>query len=211
MKFDPEKSPINLIDRTLFLNVSALLEFMIAVFALFLGSIIDVPPLESIQWNSMALIWGVLSFLPLMLYFVFSTKTNYKPLADIREFLVTQFGPILAQCRWSELFILSLIIGFSEELLFRGVIQVWLTPHGIFLAIVLSNICFAMVHSLSRAYVIVVFFIGLYLGGSLYLTEERNLLVPIISHALYDFVAFLMIKKMYLEREPTEIPEELTS
>ncbi len=201
MKLDPENSPFNLIDRTQFLNMSAALEFFIALIALFLGWWLEIPLLENLHWDWNAAMWGVLSVIPLLVYFFLSTNSNVKIFVEIKEFLIGHIGPVLSKCKWSELFGLSLVIGFSEELLFRGVIQFWLTRYGIVLAIFISNLIFSLLHSLSASYILVTFLIGIYLGSSLYLTENQNLLVPMISHALYDFVAFLMIRKMFLERE----------
>ena len=65
-------------------------------------------------------------------------------------------------------------------------------------ALALTSITFGLVHSVTRAYAVLATGIGLYLGGIMMLTE--SLLVPIVVHTLYDFVAFLVV----LRRPATE-------
>jgi membrane protease YdiL (CAAX protease family) len=52
---------------------------------------------------------------------------------------------------------------------------------------------------------------GGFLGWLFDATGQRNLLVPIVSHSLYDFLAFIMIareaKKMYGDEPFEEEPE----
>ena len=50
--------------------------------------------------------------------------------------------------------------------------------------------------------------VGIYLGLSLDYGGGRNLLIPIIIHAAYDFLAFVLIMKAYREsysREEDEV------
>ena len=75
--------------------------------------------------------------------------------------------------------------------------MIWFGPA---MAIIFSNIAFGLAHPHSPTYVILVFFVGIYLGITLHFTENQNLLVPMIVHALYDFAAFLVIKKEYLDQ-----------
>jgi hypothetical protein len=49
-------------------------------------------------------------------------------------------------------------------------------------------------HSVSAAYALVAGAVGLYLG-SLYLITQ-NLLAPVVAHALYDFVALLVLVRL---------------
>ncbi len=201
MKLDPEESPFDLIDRTQFLNVSSFFYFLIILFALFLGWLVECNPLEYLHWDLKAVLIGIVATIPLLVYLYFSIKSEFKAFNYIREFLVESLGPLLCKYDWWELFGLSLIVGFGEELLFRGVLQHWMTWYGPGMALVFSNIIFGLAHPHSKGYVVMVFLVGLYLGGCLYLTEDQNLLVPMITHALYDFIAFLVIKKMYINRQ----------
>ncbi len=85
--------------------------------------------------------------------------------------------------------------GFAEELLFRGLIQAalgdWLSPTT---GLIVASAC-GLAHPITVGYATVVTVAGFYSGG-LWLWSG-NLLVPIVAHAAYDFVALV-----YLVRRP---------
>ncbi|MGB0514543.1 MAG: lysostaphin resistance A-like protein [Wenzhouxiangellaceae bacterium] len=84
-------------------------------------------------------------------------------------------------------FVVALLAGICEELLFRGVIQHGLTgPLGPAPALVAASLLFGLAHAVSRAYFITTLLIGLYLGALYQITD--NLLVPILVHFLYDWI-----------------------
>lgn len=83
---------------------------------------------------------------------------------------------------------LSLLAGVGEELLFRGVIQIVLTDWlNAPIAILLTALLFGLAHAISRAYFIMATLMGLYMG--LIFLWSGNLLLPILIHALYDWLA----------------------
>jgi membrane protease YdiL (CAAX protease family) len=92
------------------------------------------------------------------------------------------------------IFIIAGVVAFTEELLFRGVLQ---THFGILFA----SIVFAILHLrylhkwlLFTMVVIVSFFLGW-----LFLITE-NLWVTIVSHFLIDFVFAMLIRRNYVKR-----------
>lgn len=91
--------------------------------------------------------------------------------------------------------LVSALAGIGEELLFRGVIQAglvaWLTPAS---GIVIASLLFGLAHAVSFSYLVLATLMGLYLGLLYHWTG--NLLVPILVHALYDWVAI----RYYLHR-----------
>ena len=64
-------------------------------------------------------------------------------------------------------------------------------------ALIGSNVIFGLVHSLTPLYAVLAALVGIYLGLSLDYGGERNLLIPIIIHGLYDFLAFLVLMHVY--------------
>ena len=74
----------------------------------------------------------------------------------------------------------------SEELLFRGVLHPLAGPFW-------SNVLFGLAHFITPTYAVLAGLLGAYLGGLLELSE--NLLAPIITHGLYDFLAFLVVAR----------------
>ena len=95
---------------------------------------------------------------------------------------------LFKKCTVVDLAIVSLLAGVCEEMLFRGLLQTWLTslmnPH---IAILLVALLFGLVHAISRSYVVFATILGLILGYLYYYTD--SLASVMIAHAVYDFVA----------------------
>jgi membrane protease YdiL (CAAX protease family) len=110
--------------------------------------------------------------------------------------VVEQLGALVSALSTSELALLAALAGISEEVLFRGVVQVALAgvlPEA--LALVAASVLFGLVHFATKTYAILAGVMGLYLGA-LFLIQG-NLLAPIITHALYDFIALIYVARRY--------------
>jgi membrane protease YdiL (CAAX protease family) len=118
--------------------------------------------------------------------FLAGSRFPVGPLRTIKELLLELLGPSLAACRWYDLLLVATVAGFSEELLFRGVLQ----P---LLGLIWSNVLFGLAHAVTVSYAVLAGLIGGYLGWML--SASGNLLAPIIAHALYDFLAFLAVAR----------------
>jgi hypothetical protein len=107
-----------------------------------------------------------------------------------------RLGPYLAKASASGIVLLALLAGVGEELLFRGVIQVWLAERApLWLAIAAASLLFGVGHWLSVSYAVLASVIGAYLG--LLFLLSGNLLAPIVAHAAYDVVAlFVLIRRV---------------
>jgi uncharacterized protein len=82
----------------------------------------------------------------------------------------------------------SLLAGFGEELLFRGVIQAGLEQlTGAAAGLLLASLIFGLLHAITPAYFLLATIMGLYLG--LLYQQTGNLLIPCLVHALYDWAA----------------------
>lgn len=85
----------------------------------------------------------------------------------------------------------GIIAGIGEEMLFRGVIQTWLSARcGLFLSISLSSLFFGALHAVTPMYATLTFIGSLYFGF-LYHISLGNLAVPIVTHALYDVIVLV--------------------
>ncbi len=58
-------------------------------------------------------------------------------------------------------------------------------------AIVIAAILFGLAYSLSLSYTILTTVLGIYLGTVFYATG--NLLIPIVAHAVYDFIVLVYL------------------
>lgn len=171
---------------------AVLFESSLAGVALVLGSVTEVAVFATFALDLADAGVGVLATLPPIAFLLVFVRTELAPLRRIREALDEVFVPVFRCCSWDELLALALVAGVGEELLFRGWMQSWLTPTvGPPVALVVTSIAFGLVHAVTPAYAVLATGIGLYLGGLQLLTG--NLLAPVVVHALYDFVAFLVL------------------
>jgi hypothetical protein len=181
-----------------FYRVACYFEAALTLLAMLLGWILDVNPFANLDFNEQGLAVGILLTLPLLLLFFAMQQLPYAPLQTIRDLLMETLGSRLHRRHWTDLLILAGIAGFSEEVLFRGMLQPWLeNATGMTTGLFISNILFALAHAVTPLYALLALLMGLYLGMSLDYGGERNLLTPIIIHGLYDFVAFIVILRNY--------------
>jgi hypothetical protein len=69
------------------------------------------------------------------------------------------------------------------------------------------NIIFGLAHAITPLYAVLATLVGIYLSLSLDYGGDRNLLVPIVIHGLYDFLAFVALMRAYRATRLTD-PEE---
>jgi len=181
-----------------FFRLACYFEASLTLIAIALGWLFDIDPFEHLSFSEPALANGLLLTLPLLLLFFALQTLPYAPLQQIRALLLETLGARLSHRAWSDLLILAIIAGFSEEVLFRGVLQPWLENlTGLMTGLLLSNVIFALVHAITPLYTLLAMLMGLYLGLSLDYGSERALLTPIVIHAVYDFIAFTIILRDY--------------
>lgn len=143
--------------------------------------------LSDVRWTPGALLWGVGGILPMLGIYCVS--------GDLRDRVAELLGPALLRCAWYDLLLLALLAGLGEELLFRGTIELALERYDLWGGMILANVLFGLAHSLSWQYFAFASVVGLYLSWLSGFPSERNLLPPILAHGLYDFVAFLLIRR----------------
>jgi hypothetical protein len=106
-----------------------------------------------------------------------------------------EFTGRLSQCSLLDLALISALAGIGEEALFRGVMQTGLVPVvGLPAAVALTSVAFGLAHYLSLTYAAYAALVSVYLGVLLVYTD--NLLVPVIAHAAYDFVALVYLTRV---------------
>ncbi|MFZ2725335.1 MAG: CPBP family intramembrane glutamic endopeptidase [Methylococcaceae bacterium] len=173
-------------------------EAALLLVALLIGYLTDINPFTHLYFSEKALAIGVIATIPLGFLFIGLHHWQIKSMQTIRQFLIETLCPYLYKRHWSDLLLLSTITGFSEEVLFRGAIQPWLESFwSVNVALLVSNLLFGLVHSITPLYALLATLVGIYLGISLDISGERDLLIPIIIHSLYDFFAFMVLMRTY--------------
>jgi len=173
-------------------------EGSLIIVALLLGWIADINPFADLYFSETAIAVGLIGTGPLYLLFLAMEQTQSSSLAKIRKLLLTTLGPGLHRYHWTDLLVLAGIAGLTEELLFRGVIQPWMeSSWGMTAALIGSNVIFGLAHALTPLYGILAMVVGIYMGVSLDIAGDRNLLTPVIIHGFYDFLAFMSLMRAY--------------
>lgn len=179
-----------------FLWIATLFEGGLALMAFVLGTLLSVDPVAALRPDLTAAFWGMLGSLPL--YALFAQSGRLAVARDIRKLLIEKLGGILAACSVPQLLYVASWAGITEEILFRGFLQPWLEQNWGWLGgLVFSNLIFALVHWITPAYALLAGLSGLYLGLMLDIGPERNLLTPILVHAIYDFLAFIAVAEAW--------------
>ena len=181
-----------------FLWIATLFEGGLALVAFVLGALLSVDPLAALRPDLHAAFWGVLGSLPL--YALFTLSDRWPATREIRRLLIEKLGGLLAACSVTQLLFIGAWAGITEEILFRGLLQPWLEQRWGWLGgLLFSNLIFALVHWITPVYALLAGVCGLYLGLMLDIGPERNLLTPILVHALYDFLAFIAVAAAWRE------------
>ncbi len=108
--------------------------------------------------------------------------------------LMSHLHDLTRSLTWPQIFMLSCLAGLGEELLFRGFLQSWLSVAiGVYTAIILSSLIFALLHAMTLYYFAITFLLSL-VFAVLFQTSQSMLLVVLI-HAVYDVIALGVIAK----------------
>ena len=171
-----------------FLKTACYFEGSLILVAIVLGWIANIDPFENLHFSENSVFYGLVGTLPLFLLFLTTEHMRLTSVKKIRQLLIETLGPSLHRYSWADLFILAAIAGFSEEILFRGVIQPWMeNSWGMTAGLIASNVIFGLVHAVTPLYAVLAASVGIYLGLCLDYGGERNLMTPIVIHAVYDF------------------------
>ncbi|UCD36286.1 MAG: CPBP family intramembrane metalloprotease [Nitrospiraceae bacterium] len=174
--------------RTRLLIIAVLAEGAVLALAVLLARYFDrsLFPLSGNYPRDVSL--GIAGALPLFILFRFtlSEKARDLPLfRSLRSTVIHDIGHLFARAGLIDLFVISLLAGFAEELFFRGIVQVRF-------GIAAGSILFGLFHFITPAYVIVTVLVGFYFGLIYHVLGA--ILVPVVAHGLYDFAALMYLR-----------------
>jgi len=135
---------------------------------------------------------GILATLPMWWLLHWSHGLDLGPVRELFKWVESHLLPLFRGATTLQLAAIAVLAGMGEEMLFRGVIQQalqqWLGP---WTGLLLASLAFGAAHWVSRTYMIFAGLMGLYLGLLYWLSGD--LLLAVIVHALYDFLALRML------------------
>jgi len=185
-------------DRNDFFKKACSFEAALILVAVVLGWIADINPFADLHFSESAVAYGLVGTMPLFLLYLSLERIQTESVIKIKHMLFETLGSGLHRYHWTDLLILASIAGLSEELLFRGVIQPWIeSSWGMTAGLVGSNIIFGLAHAVTPLYAVLAILVGIYLSLSLDYGGDRNLLIPIVIHGFYDFLAFIALMRAY--------------
>lgn len=189
-----------------FVTTAFCFEAALGVLAIVVGWALGVDPLSTVPLKDdsfndhlLAMLWGVVATVPLLIGLLLANRLRFRALARIRRFVEARVVPLFQPLSLFELGAVSFAAGFGEEMLFRGLVQAGIAArvegtNGMLLALAIASVLFGVCHWITPAYAALATLAGAYFGTLFLLTG--NLLAPLVAHALYDFLALV-----YLTRE----------
>lgn len=168
--------------------------------AFLLGYVVKAPPLARFSFDLAAVGAGLIATAPLIALLFWFMRTKHGPLASFRESQIEFLANIGFRFTPLRIAIMAAGAGVSEELLFRGVLQIWSDRYlPLWLAIALTNLLFGALHARTALYAVIAGLVGVYLGCIFAYTD--NLIAPVITHALYDAVALELARRAIAQRQ----------
>jgi CAAX protease family protein len=177
-------------------------ELSLALVALLVDRLWPGPGLPPLDPSPRALALGALGAVPpvLILFGMLTAGDGLPFLKRIHDVLHQMAGPTIAALRWWQIALIALSAGIGEEALFRGVLLARLGNVPVALI-------FGLLHALTPSYAVLAAVFGFYLGWLELLLP--SLLVPIITHALYDLVALWIFARLLRTQAPGPPDDQL--
>lgn len=184
------------LNRRLSFSTCCLLELALLNVAVLWSGIYHRPTLMDLHWSLKCAWIGFVAAVPPFAFFIWTLNSKLQLFHHHRNLLESLLRPLFGKWSIPQLMAISLIAGLSEEAFFRGAVQGSLAVRvGMNVALVMASLLFGAFHLITWTYAIIAAFIGAYLG--LLWIWTGNLLAPMITHAVYDFLALVYFLRMY--------------
>lgn len=195
--------------------MSVVVEGGLAVLAFVIGYFIHFSPVRTLKWSITDVIWGLTATIPMLVLYVFMDRSHAEPFRKIRNLVQFFVDTFLSRCSTLQVILICALAGIGEELFFRGILHDAIAykiggTTGLIIGILISAFFFGISHAATFTYCILAFFISLYFSWLLIFFD--NILVPITTHAVYDYcvIHYLLqrrqkqLRKMQEEEEQRE-------
>ena len=190
--------------REILLN-TLFVEGGLALLAIILAWIFGPDLWANITLNWEAVLWGCLGAVPPLVIILLIDRYPIGPFKHVADISDRFLPTLLRSCRWPDFFLLATLAGFCEELFFRGWMQPCLAQWlPLWASVLIGGFIFGLCHLITPAYFIIAWIISLYLAALLIWTD--NLLVPMLTHGVYDLIAIFAV--MWSVNEPSTVSDE---
>jgi membrane protease YdiL (CAAX protease family) len=177
-----------------FFRLAVAFEGGLVLLGLAIGWLMSPPAWELARWNAQALLLGALWALPLLVALVFMRQLRFGAVGRLNETVDELLVPLFRELSLWHFAVISALAGVGEELLFRGILQRLLTGSlGEIWAIGLTSVVFGVAHLVTPLYGVLAGLVSIYLGWLL--VRNEDLAVPMVTHAMYDFVALAYLAR----------------
>ncbi len=150
-----------------------------------LGWYLEIPVWGRTHFLVYDIVLGTLIGLVMTFFSIGLLKLPLRMLDPLRRDAAQAMG-LLGKLSVPLILFVSIAAGVSEEVFFRGVLQVYLSDAlGLYSGIFLASVIFGLLHFVSVSYVTYVIIFGCLFG--LVYVWTGNLLIVIIAHLVYDF------------------------
>lgn len=157
-----------------------------------LGAVFSTPAFGQMHLTGAGVGYGVLACVPMLVALAWVMRSRWTPLVRFRKTIDERVAPLFTHCTLLDLLLISVLAGLGEEILFRGVMQTALVGVvGLWLAVALTSVVFGLAHSVTVTYAVYATVVGVYLGVLLIIFD--TLLVPVVTHTVYDFLALVYL------------------
>lgn len=168
-------------------------EFGLGLVAWATGRFVGIDVLQSVQFSANGFVIGILATVPLLVMLCCLLRWPSGPLGKLVDKTRHIARTFLAPCGIVGLAVVALGAGVGEEMLTRGLLHTFALKHlAPSVALLVTGIVFGLMHPISTSYVAITGLIGIYLGW-VWQISGPNLIAPAIGHALYDFIALLVL------------------
>lgn len=191
-------------DRRLVLRLAIAFEGGALLLALTLGWLWGTPALGRLRSSWAAAGQGAMASLPLLVGLLWVSRSRWPPIVRLRRTVDEVVDHLFAGSTLLDLAVISALAGAGEEALFRGFVQTAIAEvSGTGVGVMVAALLFGLTHFISPSYAAYATLVGVYFG--FLLNASDNLLVPVLAHALYDFIALAFLIRSR-RKEPSAGP-----
>jgi membrane protease YdiL (CAAX protease family) len=174
-----------------------------AIMAFALGAWLGTPLPPMLKATPMGIASGVAATVPLAALLMLLMRSKHAAVARFRDEQLDFLSGIGFRLTPWRIFAISLAAGVSEELLFRGFAQSWtIEQYGMLAGLAGPSVVFGLLHARNAAYAAIAGLVGLYLGMLFVITGD--LVAPIVTHAIYDYIALDVTRRALAGRSSIE-------